>query len=68
MLIRFICVHIIKQGSGQQQYESTILGRLVWERKTYTKMDQIRFFVFFDLMGMRMVQIRIYSQIRLSVS
>ena len=23
---------------------SLVLGRLLWERKTYTKMDQIRFF------------------------
>ena len=39
------------------------LGRLLWERKTYTKMDQIRFFVFFYLMGTRMVQIRIAKSV-----
>ena len=34
------------------------------ERKTYTKMDQIRFFsFFFNLMGTRMVQIRIAKSV-----
>ena len=36
------------------------LGRLLRERKTNTKMDQIRFFLsLFNLMGTRIVQIRI---------
>ena len=37
-------------------------GRFLWERKTYTKMDQIRCLVFFNLLGTRMGHIRIIAK------
>ena len=41
-----------------------VLGRLLWERKTYTKMDVIRFFrVFYSYWNENVVQIRIAKSV-----